>query len=165
MLAAIRKYFWLSVIVGWCFWAVVHFVLVRECDINAWKLGGLAMYNNKVMSFEADIRDTTRDDLPIVDLDEAESAIFAAWADNARYFGTLVPPDELAAAVFRNRPTLHKIRVQYVSHVLRGNTSRLQRYVLTWNYDRETGGTVTTRISANHLLIDAIPWEEFQQTP
>jgi hypothetical protein len=135
-------------------WGPLHFALVRGADLNPWKLGGMAMYVTRIAPSYVQALDWAVEGTPEVILTDEEYEQLGFWLWNASYLGKLARPDALARQILEVRPTLHELGMHFETHVLRGDTSRMQRVEHWFVYRRQSGGAITIDEIVHHLVID-----------
>ena len=120
-------------------WPAVHRVGVAVYNINAWRLGGFAMYATPPARTAVSILERRGSQETIL----LESDLPAALAEQRRLYrirrsvlGLLLPPDALAEAYFRARPDVDHIEVVITRDMLNASTARIERRKSIYLYDR-----------------------------
>lgn len=144
-------------------WGPLHFVLVRGADLNPWKLGGMAMYTTRIAPAFVQALDWAVEGTPEISLTDDELRMLHLWLWKASFLGRLARPDDLAGQILDARPTTHEMALRFETHVLRGDTSRMQRVEHWFIYRRKARGVVVVDEVIHHLVIDemAVPGAPF----
>jgi hypothetical protein len=128
-------------------WPAVHRIVVAVYDINAWRLGGFAMYATPPARTGISIIETRGDQQSIVadgDLPAALVKQRVRYSVRRSVLGSLLPPDDLAAAYFRARPTVAEIEVRVTRQILSSSTARIEGRERSYRFDRHSSGTGKT---------------------
>ncbi len=109
-------------------WPLVHHGLVRRYEINPWKFFGWSMYCIQPGRLELLF-------FPVADGGESPkwyagqpaelTDAIGEYLNRRRVWGLLLPPDEVASAVFDHAPRLNKVRLEVSETVMDTRTSRL----------------------------------------
>lgn len=124
-------------------WPAVHRVVVASYDTNAWRLGGFAMYATPPARTRVSIVENLESHPTIV----ADSDLPAALLEQKRRYtmrrsvlGSLLPPDDLAAAFLAARPDVDQIEVVITRELLSASTARIERRQSRYRFDRDRIG-------------------------
>ncbi len=112
-----------------------HHVLVRQVDVNPWKLLGFAMYTTP-HTLTIEIMDETEKPrrLPIHLLSAEASKALTKFRGARLILGQLRSPRLLAQAIFHSHPTTKRLAIAIGVTQLNGKTSFLERRVHTYRY-------------------------------
>jgi hypothetical protein len=122
-------------------WPGIHRGLVAGYDMNAWKLGGFAMYATppaRTGIFIVEVAKVGSQQKTLADRDLPSWLVQQRRLYSIRrsVLGLLLPPDALAEAYFRARPDVDQIEVVIAREMLSASTALMERQETVYGYDR-----------------------------
>ena len=119
-------------------WPLVHFYLVKEYDINPWKLFGFAMYATHHQS-GVTIVDITQDNgrqvLPSSLPDKVQKQLYA-YIDKRTFWGKFVVPDELGKSILISNENYKQIMIRVFTLRLEGKTGMIKSRAMDYHYEQ-----------------------------
>jgi hypothetical protein len=134
-------------IVAWAaLWPFAHRALVGAFGVNPWKLGGWAMYTTATPPVLALVLVPAEGKLTALaesELAPGERAALRRFRAERHALGLLREPDDVARAVFAERPELRFVTVQVQQTRLDPETARMRATRWPYIYERRADGSLT----------------------
>ena len=127
----------LGLLLGFTAWPAVHIALVKEYDLNPWKLAGWGMYSAPQLPPYLRVLGLTPDEVGVYELSTVPEEVVPAlddFLDRRRALRGLVRPDEVAHALLDAYPAIDGVRIVVVQPTLNRSTGMIETTQTQYEY-------------------------------